>query len=262
MGMKSLAKAVVLGTAVVVLGLSLVGCAKEPGADYLETDVTSLMRGIPGEQYKLFDPTIPYLKGDFGIIRDNETMMVVEGDNLQDKLEPLVGSDFWLLGRKAGKPYVHFRAEGILVGKDITPVTNEGSHKLPIYRPADFDELNDYTDVDFSTIPFDSKRDIDAKLYQEKTKIQGVLVPFEIAGIQRYMVQNGDNKVILEPVTENLGVFLDLLKKEGGRFVAVGMLVTIKDWDDKTEMGRKTSKILGDYKVDYLLYGNVAVPNF
>jgi hypothetical protein len=259
--MKSLVRAVVLGTAVVVAGFSLVGCAQEPGADYLETDVTSLMRGLPGEKYKLFDPEIPYLNGDFGIVMDDETMMVVEGDNLQQKLEPLVGSDFWLLGRKAGKPYIHFRAEGILVGKDITPITNQGSHKLPIYRPADFDELNEYTDLDFGEIPFDSKREIDEKFLQEKTKIQGVLEPFEIAGIKRWMVQNGENKVILEPVTQNLAMFLELLKKKGGRFVAVGMLTSIKDWDDGTEMARKTSKILGDYKVDYLLYGNVAVPN-
>ncbi len=259
--MKSLVKAVVLGTAVVVVGFSLVGCAKEPGADYLETDVTSLMRGIPGEKYKLFDPEVPYLNGFFGIMMDDETMMVIEGDALQQKLEPLIGSDFWLLGRKAGKPYVHFRVDGILVGEDITPITNQEPHKLPLYRPADFDELNDYTEVNLGAIPYDSKREIDEKLLQEKTKIQGVLEPFEIAGVKRWMVQNGENKVILEPVTENLSVFLDLLKKKGGRFVAVGMLTSIRDWDDGTEMARKTSKILGDYKVDYLLYGNVAVAN-
>lgn len=259
--MKGLLKAAVLGTAVVVLGWGLVGCSEEPGADYLETDVTALMRGLPGEKYKLNTPEIAYLSGDFGIIMDGETMMVVEGDNLESKLNPMIGSDFWLLGRKAGTPYIHFKAEGILVAEEITPITNEGARKFPLYRPGEFEELNDYTEVNLAEIPFDSKSDIDEILYQEQTEIQGILEPFEVAGLKRYAVRNGDTKVILEPVTENLAIFLQLLEKKGGRFVAAGMLTTIKDWDDGTEMDREATHILGDYKVGYLLYGNVAVPN-
>ncbi len=260
--MKSFQRAAVLGAAVILLGWGLVGCSEEPGADYLETDITSLMRGKPGEKYKVYNPEIPWMEGNFAVMMYEETMMVVEGDNLAGKLSPMIGSDFWLLGRKAGKPYIHFRAEGILVGEDITPITNEGARKFPIYRPADFEELEEYEEVNLSEIPFDNKRTIDDVLLNEKTRIQGVLEPFEIAGIQRYMVINGDSKVVLEPVTENLKIWLDLLQKKGGRFVAVGMLVSIRDWDDGTENDREATHILGDYKVDYLLYGNVAVPNF
>jgi len=259
--MKGLMKAAVLGTAVVVLGWGLVGCSEEPGADYLETTVSDLMRGVPGEKYKLNSPEVPWLKGDFGIIMDGETMMVVEGDELETKLGPVLGSSYWLLGRKAGKPYVHFRAEGILVGEEITPITNQGPRKFPLYRPGEFEELKDYTEVNLAEVPYDSKSKIDKMLLKEKTKIQGVLEPFEVGGLKRYAVRNGESKVVLEPVSENLGIFLQLLEKKGGRFVAVGMLTTIRDWDDGTDMDREATHILGDYKVDYLLYGNVAVPN-
>lgn len=260
--MKGLLKAAVFGAAVLVLGWGLVGCSEEPGADYLETDVTDLMRGLPGEKYKLHTPEMAWLSGDFGIIMDGETMMVVEGDDIENIVTPLIGSDFWLLGRKAGKPYIHFRADGVMVtGQEITPITNQGARKFPIYRPGEFDELKDYVDVDLAKIDYTKKRKIDEIMFQEQTKIQGVLEPFEIGGLKRYAVRNGDVKVVLEPVTENLQIFLDLLEKKGGRFVATGMLTSIRDWDDGTENDREATHILGDYKVGYLLYGNVAVPN-
>ena len=259
--MKGLLKAAVLGTAVIVLGWGLVGCSEEPGADYLETAVTDLMRGLPGEKYKLNTPEIAWVAGNFGIVMDGETMMVVEGDNIENVLTPLIGSDFWLLGRKAGKPYIHFRADGVLVGEEITPITNQGARKFPLYRPGEFEELDEYTEVNLSEIPFDGRQQIDDTLFQEQTIIQGVLEPFEIAGLKRYAVRHGGTKVVLEPVTENLVIFLQLLEKKGGRFVAAGMLTSIKDWDDGTEMDREATHILGDYKVGYLLYGNVAVPN-
>jgi hypothetical protein len=259
--MKGLLKAAVLGTAVIVLGWGLVGCSEEPGADYLETDVTDLMRGLPGEKYKLSTPDIAWTSGDFGIVMDGETMMVVEGDGIEDILTPLIGTDFWLLGRKAGKPYIHFRADGVLVGEEITPITNVGARKFPLYRPGAFDELDDYTEVNLSEIDYQKKKMIDDVMFQEQTLIQGVLEPFEVAGLKRYAVRHGETKVVLEPVTENLAIFLELLEKNGGRFVAAGMLNSIKDWDDGTEMDREATHILGDYKVGYLLYGNVAVPN-
>jgi len=259
--MKGLLKAAVLGTAVIVFGWGLVGCSEEPGVDYLETDVTDLMRGLPGEKYKLSTPDIAWIAGDFGIVMDGETMMVVEGDNIEGVLSPLIGSDFWLLGRKAGMPYIHFKAEGVLVGEEITPITNLGARKFPMYRPGEFDELGDYAEVNLSEIAFDSRTDIDDTMFQEQTLIQGVLEPFEIAGMKRYAVRHGETKVVLEPVTENLMIFLELLEKKGGRFVAAGTLTSIKDWDDGTEMDREATHILGDYKVGYLLYGNVAVPN-
>ncbi len=260
--MKIFAKAAVLGAAVVFLGWGLVGCSEEPGADYLETNVTSLMRGIPGEQYKLNTPEVPYMSGDYAIVMDDETMMVVEGDNLEEKLGSVVGTDFWLLGRKAGQPYIHFRAEGILPvgGEEVIPITNEGARKFPNYHPP-VEQMEEYTEVDLSEVPFDSKRAIDEVMLQEKTKIEGVLEPFEVAGLKRYAVRNGDTKVILEPVTENLAIFLELLEKKGGRFVAAGMLTSIKDWDDGTEMDREATHVIGDYKVGYLLFGNVVVPN-
>jgi len=258
--MKVFSKAAAV-TAVILFGWGLVGCSEEPGADYLETTVTDLMRGVPGDMYKLHSPELVWMSGDFGMVSDGETIMVVEGDGLESKLTPLIGSDFWLLGRKAGKPYVHFRLEGILVGKDITPVTNQGPRKFPIYRPADFEELKDYEEVNLADVPYDSKARISKMLHKKKTKIEGVLEPFEVAGIKRYAVRNGDSKVVLEPVADNLKIFLHLLEKKGGRFVAVGMLTSIRDWNDGTDNDRESTHILGDYKVDYLLYSNVAVPN-
>jgi hypothetical protein len=259
--MRFFAKAAVLGTAVVLVGWGIVGCSEEPGADYLQTDVTSLMRGVTGEKYKLLTPEVVYLSGDVGIVMDNETMMVVEGDGLEGILSNLIGGDFVLLGAKAGQPYVHFRAEGVIVAGELTPITNNASHRLPNYRPADDELFQDYAEVDLSEIAFDSKRAIENQLLETKTIIQGVLVPVEEEGQKRYLIENGDTKVVLEPVNENLQIFLTLLEKKGGRFVASGMLMSIRDWDDGTEQDREATHILGDYKVDYLRYSMVAAPN-
>jgi hypothetical protein len=259
--MKLFAKAAVLGTAVVLLGWGLVGCSKEPGADYLETDVTSLMRGVPGDKYKLVNPEFIYLSGDVGIVMDSETMMVVEGDGLEGVVKPVMGSGFTLLGVKAGQPYVHFRADGVIVGKELTEITSNASHRLPNYRPADDELFADYQPVNLAEVPFDKKRAIEDQLLNKQTMIEGRLVVTEQDGQTQYMVENGGNKVILAPVEENLAIFLNILDKKGGRFVAAGMLTSIRDWDDGTDTDREATHILGDYKVGYLRYSNVAVPN-
>ena len=259
--MKRFAKAAFLGTAVVLVGWGVVGCSQEPGADYLETDVTSLMRGVPGEKYKLMSPEIVYLSGDVGFVMDSETMMVIEGDGLEATLNPLMGKNFMLLGEKAGQPYVHFKAEGVVADEVLTEITNNASHMLPNYRPADDELFADYAEVDLSEIAFDSKRMIEGELLEEKTIIQGRLVITEQDGRKHYIVENGDTKVVLEPVNRNLEIFLTLLEKKGGRFVGSGMLMSVRDWDDGTEMDREATQILGDYKVDYLRYGMVAAPN-
>jgi hypothetical protein len=259
--MKRFAKAAVLGVAVILVGWGFIGCSQEPGADYLETNVTSLMRGVPGEKYKLMSPEIVYLSGDVGIMMDSETMMVIEGDGLEAKLKPLMGKDFMLLGEKDGQPYVHFKADGVIADEVFTEITNVASRILPNYRPANDELFEEYTEVDLYEIAFDSKRTIEDELLEQKTIIEGRLVVTEEDGEKRYHVENGDTKVVLEPVNRNLEIFLTLLEKKGGRFVAAGMLTSIRDWDDGTEMDREASHILGDYKVDYLRYGMVAAPN-
>jgi hypothetical protein len=149
----------------------------------------------------------------------------------------------------------------LVVAEVLTEITNNASHRLPNYRPMDDALFEPYAEVDLAEIAFDSKRAIEGLLLEEQTMIQGILVITEEDGQKRYMVENGGNKVVLEPVSENLGLFLTLLEKKGGRFVAVGMLTSVRDWDDGTEMDREATQILGDYKVDYLRYGMVAAPN-
>ena len=259
--MKLFAKAAVLGTAVILVGWGVIGCSQEPGADYLETDVTSLMRGVPGEKYKLLNPEVIYLGGDVAIVMDSETMMVVEGDGLEGILNPLMASNFTLLGAKAGQPYVHLRAEGVIANEVLTEITNNASHMLPNYRPAEDELFQDYVEVDIAEIAFDSRRAIEEQLLETQTMIQGRLVVTEEDGQKRYLVENGDSKVVLEPVNRNLEIFLSLLEKKGGRFVAAGVLTSMRDWDDGTEMDREATHILGDYEVGYLRYGMIAAPN-
>jgi hypothetical protein len=192
---------------------------------------------------------------------DSETMMVVEGDGLEGVLNPVMGGNFVLLGAKAGQPYVHFRAEGVIANEVLTEVTNNASHMLPNYRPVADELFEPYTEVDLAEVAFDSKRAIEEQLLEVQTMIQGVLVATEVDGQKQYIVENGESKVVLEPVNNNLAIFLSLLEKKGGRFVAVGMLTSMRDWDDGSEMDREDTHILGDYKVDYLRYGMVAAPN-
>ncbi|MBN1827512.1 MAG: hypothetical protein JW958_14790 [Candidatus Eisenbacteria bacterium] len=134
-----------------LIALSL-ACGR--GENYVDATANDAMSGSvesATDTYRIVDPDIAAVKGNFALLRQGRSVHLVTADDFEDLYPTLEGKDFSLLVRKWPREYPHFRLHGVEVGGE-TIETNWvlGESRMPLLIDKQLYDISLFDPIDIT----------------------------------------------------------------------------------------------------------------